>query len=378
MSESDPDDAIGESELFSDSEGDEEFAGVAYFHAPINSFAALYRLQDWVDDYLYTLVHTAPTTAPVPAATLVANGLLKTFKVHPVDAAWAGQLLASTAITTFADARVAARSLSDGGEATRGVYEQEKRVVGELLKAAGLASPKEDPPAKDDGSSAKASTDPLVLAQVRQRLDRYWKSDATVKGFALETYWAQFTSALSVWQGVGDEARHAAYFAALLENVMNLPEDSFDVAQAPQPADGERKWTIAEALNVAFTEEEMQGVVSTNVYSRKWDFDPDKDERLDGSVNDNRPGLLRDGLYSFAPFTDVRKPVHGAAPGGMRYGRTPRGARGEVLKVRLGAGTAKEGAVARVVFIHPLAGMRVRVDGELFWLHNASNWTWET
>lgn len=377
MSESDPDDAIGESELFSDSEGDEEFAGVAYFRAPINSFAAANLLQDWVDDYLYTLVHTAPTMAPVQAATLVANGLLKTFRTHPVDAVWAGQLLASTAVTTFADARVAARSLSDGGEATRGVYEQEKRVVGELLKAAGFAPPKEDPPANDDGSNTKASTDRLVVAKVGERLGLYWKSEATVKGFALETYWAQFTSALSAWQGVGDEARHAIYFAALLESVMNLPEDSFDATKAPQPADGERKWTIAEALNVAFTEEEMRGVVSTNVYSRKWDFDPDKDTRLDGSVNDNRAGLLRDGLYSFAPFTDARKAVHGTVPGGMRYGRTPRGARGEVLKVRLGAGVAQEGAVGRVMFIHPLAGMRVRVDGELRWLHNASNWTWE-
>ena len=156
---------------------------------------------------------------------------------------------------------------------------------------------------------------------------------------------------------------------------MNQPEDTFDTSRAPPPADGERPWTIAEALNVAFTNEEEEGAVSTNVYSRAWDFDPATDERRDGSVEDDRPGLFRNGLYSFAPFIDERVAVHGRVPGGMRYGRMPRGARGELLYVRIGDGEdAEEGLVQA---IHPLAGMRVRVGAQRRWLHNASNWRWK-
>ena len=247
----------------------------------------------------------------------------------------------------------------------------------EAVRAMRAALPEGDAarhPRNDGGAEYTGAFSPEgTVAKLREYIDDFWRSPKTRHGFSLAEFWASVTAALRAtlsFEPRVNADHYARYVAALL----NGPENLLDPDFAP-PSAHEARDTLAKVLDVAHPDGTLD-VDALAASATKGDLRPLSADEM------AREDAQRELLFGrrTAPVAEFGIEPRRGSPGSgvpVRYGRAPRAPDGEPLRVRIEFEDS-DPAEARVLYIHPVAGMRVQYDelGLRGWVHNQDTWEW--
>ena len=375
-------DSVDEDALFGSSdeasegsEGDEggeggEGGGVIETQQDLDAFT------DYLEDYEYNLLHAHAHKERLPpgeVARRLRDAVLKQLRCRAKRRGNnVALMLRSIDPLGFGGARAAAAAAKDGAAFAEVVAAEQ-----EAVRAMRAALPEGDAarhPRNDGGAGYTGAFSPEgTVARLSEYIDDFWRSPKTRHGFALAEFWASVTTALRAtlsFEPRVNADHYARYVAALL----NGPENLLDPDFAP-PSAHEARDTLAKALDVAQPDGTLDGDAFAASATRGALRPLSADEMA-------REDAQRERLFGCrtAPMVEFGIEPRRGSPGSdvpVRYGRAPRAPDGEPLRVRIEFEDS-DPAEARVLYIHPVAGMRVQYDelGLRGWVHNQDTWEW--
>lgn len=389
MSDDDGDgagDSVSEGDLFGSSDDEADGpdgpdAPPRYYGGAVVNQAELDAFGDWLDDLEHTYVHVLKAP-PLEAATKRRDAILHHVARHrdratPNDVA---MLIASPIVSNMLESRTAAQN-------DDAAFESVVLVERGLVKALREELPDDHPlrypvpvrKGKDDAPYRGALADEGMLAWLKQRVNDYWRARQTLAGFTLAEFWAEVSASLNSARSFEPQV-NADHYASYITELMNSPAPVLDTDYRPPPA-GAPFDTIARELDIAW---EDTGLFDSDAYvSRTKVQGGDYRPLLEGEVL--REGIEREKLYGCRSKDDLLEfgivPKVGSAGSQTRilYGRAPRAPDGAPLRVRVEFEDLDEPAEARVLYIHPVIGMRVEYldeDRTRGFVHNGDTWEW--
>ena len=235
------------------------------------------------------------------------------------------------------------------------------------------ALPEGDPaqlPRSDGGANYRGALScEGTVAKLREYVDDFWRSNRARDGFTLAEFWAVVTAALHATLSF-EPKTNADHYSFYATSLLNAPENMLDPDFAPQND------LDPNALDVAHSDGTLDG-------------DAFMASASSGALRPLPPDELAQEETQRARLFGCRKALivefgiepRRGSPGSavqVLYGRMPRAESGEPLRVRVEFEDSAP-AEARVLFIHPIAGMRIQYDdqlGQRGWVHNRDTWQW--